>query len=94
VIAAANDTIVPPRRTKLVRRAIPNLVFDRTIAGADHNLYRHAAFRMALTEALTHLKSTGAEPMIDEETKADILNRIREAKADNAPTDAIAFAAT
>jgi pimeloyl-ACP methyl ester carboxylesterase len=90
VIAAANDTIVPPRRTEPVRRAIPNLVFDRTIAGADHNLYRHAAFRMALSEALTHLKSTGNEPMIDEETKADILKRIREEKSDHAPMDAIA----
>jgi hypothetical protein len=30
--------------------------------------------------------------MVDEETKADIRNRIQEAKADNAPMDAMAFA--
>jgi pimeloyl-ACP methyl ester carboxylesterase len=58
MIAAANDTIVPPRRSEPVRRAIANLVFDRTIASADHNdLYQHAAFRSAMAEALVRIRS-------------------------------------
>jgi hypothetical protein len=41
-----------------VRRAIANLVFDRTIASADHtDLYQHAAFRSAMAEALVRIRS-------------------------------------
>lgn len=58
MITAANDTIVPLRRTEPVRHAIANLVFDRTIVGADHNdLYQFAAFRAALAEALARIRS-------------------------------------
>lgn len=58
VIAAERDTIVPPRRTEALRRAIPVLVFDRTIADADHNdLYERDEFRAAMTEALAHIRS-------------------------------------
>ncbi len=56
LIAAAEDTIVPAARSEPLRRAIPNLVFDRTIAGADHNdLYDRPAFREALREALAQI---------------------------------------
>jgi len=67
LITAANDTIVPPRRAEPVRRAIPNLVFDRTIADADHNdLYQHAAFRTALAEALARVRSADDDAGIPE----------------------------
>lgn len=63
LIAAANDLIVPPRRTEPVRRAIANLVLDRTIAGADHNdVYQQAAFRAALAEALARIRAADDGP--------------------------------
>ncbi len=56
VIAAERDSIVPPRRTEALRQAISNLVFDRTIAGADHNdLFHRADFRAALVEAVAQI---------------------------------------
>lgn len=36
VIAAEDDRVVRPRRTAALRNRIPNLVFDRTLAGASH----------------------------------------------------------
>ncbi|TCD15873.1 alpha/beta hydrolase [Oricola cellulosilytica] len=56
LIAAGRDTVVPPRRTEAVRQAAPALVFDRTIAFADHNdLYGRPDFRMAMLEALARI---------------------------------------
>ncbi len=56
LIAAQHDTIIPPRRTDAVRRAIPGLVLDRTIADADHNdLYGRPGFRAAMVDALTRI---------------------------------------
>ncbi|HEX5182982.1 MAG TPA: hypothetical protein VFW19_07500 [Allosphingosinicella sp.] len=53
VIAGGSDDLVRPARTDALRRAIPHLVYDRTIAGADHNdIYDKAAFRHAMREAL------------------------------------------
>lgn len=58
LIAAANDKVVPPRRTHALRQVVPNLMFDRTIAGAGHNdLYRRPEFRAAMAEALTLIVS-------------------------------------
>ena len=57
LIAAGRDTIVPPRRTEAVRRAIPALVLDRTIAHAGHNdLYDQRDFRAAMVEALARIE--------------------------------------
>jgi pimeloyl-ACP methyl ester carboxylesterase len=57
VIAAADDTVIPPRRTEAMRKAIPNLVLDRTIPDADHNsLYDRAEFRSAMLEALDRIE--------------------------------------
>jgi pimeloyl-ACP methyl ester carboxylesterase len=57
LIAAGRDTIVPPARTDAVRRAIPALVFDRTIAHADHNdLYERPDFHAAMVEALARME--------------------------------------
>ena len=53
LIAAGRDTIIPPPRTEALRRALPNLVFDRTFVTASHNdIYDRADFRAAMREAL------------------------------------------
>ena len=53
IIAARRDTLVQPARTESLRRAVPNLVFDRTVAGEDHNsIYQSPAFRDAMQEAM------------------------------------------
>jgi len=56
IVAAAQDEIVPPARTDALRRKMPNLVFDRTIARAGHNdLYQRSDFQRAMGEALEAL---------------------------------------
>ena len=59
IIAAERDEIVPAERTEALRRVVPNLVFDGTIAGAGHNdIYARSEFQDAAREALaTVLKS-------------------------------------
>lgn len=57
LIAGERDTLIPPRRTEALRRKVPNLVFDRTIAGAGHNdIYERPEFRQAMREAIDALK--------------------------------------
>lgn len=57
IIAAERDAIISPARTEALRRAIPPLVFDRTIADAGHNdLYERPAFSAAMVEALARFK--------------------------------------
>lgn len=61
LIAAGDDTLVPPERTAPVRAAARCLVFDRTIDRADHiDLYRHPAFAGAMAEALVRIGDTWA----------------------------------
>lgn len=58
IIAAEHDAIVPRERTDALRKVIPNLVFDRTIAGAGHNdIYARSDFQQAMDEALNRLKA-------------------------------------
>ncbi len=65
VIAAERDTIVPPRRTDGLRRAVPNLVFDRTIGGTGHNdIYHHPEFRKAMSEAFALLAEKNASAAV------------------------------
>ena len=53
IIAAERDEVVPPKRTEALRRRVPNLAFDRTVAGAGHNdIYSHAEFVPAMRAAL------------------------------------------
>jgi pimeloyl-ACP methyl ester carboxylesterase len=60
VIAAARDTVVPPRRTEPVRSAARNLVLDRIVLDAGHNdLYERPEFRRALREALSLIEDSG-----------------------------------
>lgn len=56
ILSAQRDTIIPPARADALRRAVPHLVFDRTIAGAGHNdIYQREGFRTAMAEALAAL---------------------------------------
>jgi len=56
IVAGGRDTLVPPARTEALRRAVPNLAFDLTVAEAGHNdLYDHPDFRPAMREALDRL---------------------------------------
>ncbi len=56
IVAAANDTLITPRRTDGLRASVGNLVFDRTISGAGHNdLYQRSDFQRAMREALDGL---------------------------------------
>ena len=57
VIASERDNIIPARHAEALKPAIPNLVFDRTIAGVGHNdLYNDPDFLAAMTEALARFK--------------------------------------
>jgi pimeloyl-ACP methyl ester carboxylesterase len=53
IIAGERDEIVPRDRTDALRRTIPRLVFDRTVASAGHNdIYARSDFQDAMHEAL------------------------------------------
>jgi len=57
IFAGERDEIVPAERTDALRRRVPNLVFDRTIARAGHNdIYARSDFQLAMREALDRLK--------------------------------------
>lgn len=52
MIAGEYDTLIRPARTQALRDQVPNLVFDRTIAGAGHNdIYHRSEFQQAMREA-------------------------------------------
>ena len=58
IIVAGADTIVPPRRSRPLQRALRNLVFVATIEEAGHNdLYDRAAFRAAIREAVARIQA-------------------------------------
>ncbi len=66
IIAAERDTIIPPSRTEALRQAVSHLVFDRTIAQADHNdLYQRVEFQQAMVEALTHIRAAADDQRRD-----------------------------
>lgn len=53
IVAAERDEIVPSERTDALRARVPNLVFDRTIAGTGHNtIYARSDFQLATRAAL------------------------------------------
>lgn len=61
IIAAADDTIVPPERTAQLRKTVRALVFDLTIKGAGHNeIYDRADFRRAIVEAMSRVIGNGS----------------------------------
>lgn len=56
IVAAGRDEIIPRARTEALRPHVPNLVLDRTIAGAGHNdIYGRDDFQQAMREALAAL---------------------------------------
>ena len=58
ILAAERDSLIPPARTDALRRRAPNLVFDRTIAGAGHNdIYHRPDFHQAMRESLEAVTS-------------------------------------
>jgi hypothetical protein len=60
IVAAEHDEIVPAARTERLRKAVPNLVCDRTIARAGHNdIYARSDFHEAMREALA---AVGGKP--------------------------------
>ena len=60
LIAGARDTLIRPRRTEALRRAVGRLVYDRTIPGAGHNdIYDRPDFRAAMREALARILFPG-----------------------------------
>lgn len=57
IFAGEKDEIVPTERTDALRKRVPNLVLDRTIARAGHNdIYARSDFQLAMREALNRLK--------------------------------------
>jgi pimeloyl-ACP methyl ester carboxylesterase len=61
LIAAGGDNVIPLRHARALAKEVPNLVLDRTIAGAGHNdIYERPEFRQAMAEALDKVHS--AEP--------------------------------
>jgi len=61
ILAAADDRLVRPERTEALRRAVPRLAYDRTIAEADHNgIYWDPAFRAALPAAVEAVLLSGS----------------------------------
>lgn len=53
IVAAERDEIIAPARTQALREKVPNLAYDRTIAGAGHNdIYARSDFQHAMREAL------------------------------------------
>ena len=56
IIAAEHDQIVPTERTAALRKVVPRLVYDRTIAGAGHNdIYARSDFQESMRDALATL---------------------------------------
>jgi pimeloyl-ACP methyl ester carboxylesterase len=63
IVAAGRDTLIPARRTDALRRAVPSLVFDRTIAGASHNdIYDRPEFHQTMREALDRVTASRLNP--------------------------------
>ncbi len=56
LVSGERDDLIPPARTKALRRRVKNLAFERTIARAGHNdIYARSDFQAAMREALDAL---------------------------------------
>ncbi|HEX8621644.1 MAG TPA: alpha/beta fold hydrolase [Allosphingosinicella sp.] len=63
LIAGSRDTLIPPPRTEGLRRAVGQLVYDRTLPGAGHNdIYHRPDFRAAMRQALTRVGGGRPDP--------------------------------
>jgi uncharacterized protein len=62
VIAAEQDRLVRPERTRALVERVPNLVFERVLAGAAHNtLYQLPAYAEALKDAFAALRAAAED---------------------------------
>ena len=62
IIAAERDEIVPTERTAALRKVVPNLLYDRMIAGAGHNdIYARSDFQEAMRKALAAVSHPTAQ---------------------------------
>jgi pimeloyl-ACP methyl ester carboxylesterase len=67
LISAGRDSVVPDRRTEPLRRAVPNLVLDRTVPEAEHNdLYERDEFWAALGDAVARICTYSPERSLPE----------------------------
>lgn len=63
LISAENDTIIPAARTAPLRKAVRDLVLDRTIPRTGHNdIYGHPQFTAAMMTAKRIIVSKAARP--------------------------------
>jgi alpha-beta hydrolase superfamily lysophospholipase len=63
VIAAAEDRVVKPRRTKALIKRLDNLVFEATLQGAGHEtLYQVPAYETTLRAAFGALRDATSAP--------------------------------
>lgn len=63
LVAGERDDLIPPERTAALRRHVPNLVLDRTIAGAGHNdIYQRPEFRQAMEDAREEMDRRRSPP--------------------------------
>jgi uncharacterized protein len=61
VIAAEHDRVVPPRRTAALVKALSNLVFNRTLAGARHaTIYEVPAYDETFLAAFAALREAAS----------------------------------
>jgi pimeloyl-ACP methyl ester carboxylesterase len=58
LIVASQDTIVPARRSALLRDAIPNLILDRAIEAGHNDLYDRLVFADTVREALVKIAAS------------------------------------
>ncbi len=60
VIAASDDEVIPPARTRALQQAVPNLVFSALLEGVGHNnIYNGPDLREAMVTAVAIILSEG-----------------------------------
>lgn len=57
LIAAVRDDLILPDRTEALRRRVPHLVFDRTVAAGHNDIYGRPEFAAAMREALAAIEA-------------------------------------
>ena len=61
-VAAEDDRVVRPERTRALVESLPNLVFHRVLEGAAHNtLYQVPAYRQTLEAAFAAIRAAARD---------------------------------
>lgn len=63
MIVAERDTIVPARRSRPLRAAVANLVFDGAVDAGHNDLYHRPAFAAAMREALARIEAASGRAL-------------------------------